>query len=804
MPTIDTTVSELIINKLSKAQYDNIQNPSDTELYLVPDEVDSTPTSGSSNYVTSGGVYTALTSKADKSAAIGTLSLSLDSTNYKLTLSGTKVDGTSFTVSDVIDLPLESVVVSGSYDSQTKKVILTLQDGSTIDFSVADLVAGLQEEITSTNKLSADLIADGTTNKTVTGTDKTNWNGKYTKPSTGIPAIDLDTAVQSSLNKADTALQSFTETDPVFSASAAAGITSNDIDYWDNKQEKLRATIGYMYRSNVSGSGSLSIQGNSGQFPRLSEAGTYIVKTRMSSATSSYTLSVTYGGISYNLTSADGVIEDERELTLPAGAAWAGSVTPVATNTICEVAVIAIGSVTELAPVAISGSYNDLANKPSIPAAQIQSDWNQTTTTAKDYIKNKPDLSIYAETNDLADVATSGSYNDLTDTPTIPDAQIQADWNQTTTTAKDYIKNKPSITQDQDGWMIINPPTDLSINADTYGNIFINGGLGLTLTAQSNSIDFAAGPESDQLTIFGAEGVFIKGANNENIALTTLGNGKAYYNGKEIAVKNDIPTVPTNVSAFTNDAGYLTSYTETDPTVPAWAKASTKPTYTASEVGALPDTTVIPDDSNLVHKIGNEVINGTKTLLGKLELQNGWNQIYNSDDEEYLGTVLNSKERTSNKVTSISSASTDTQYPSAKCVYDAIQAGGGTKVQANWNETDTSSDAYIQNKPIIPAAQVNSDWKAPSGSIAQILNKPTLNSYYLAKTSVPNVTSVGSASTWSFAMGTGNDEHTLIISGGNSTTPTLGSAISVATGNLSLTGGGNKVYTEDTVGGGSN
>lgn len=38
----------------------------------------------------------------------------------------------------------------------------------------------------------------------------------------------------------------------------------------------------------------------------------------------------------------------------------------------------------------------------------------------------------------------------------------------------------------------------------------------------------------------------------------------------------------------------LQSYTETDPTVPAWAKAATKPTYTAAEVGALPNTTVIP------------------------------------------------------------------------------------------------------------------------------------------------------------------------------------------------------------------
>lgn len=35
----------------------------------------------------------------------------------------------------------------------------------------------------------------------------------------------------------------------------------------------------------------------------------------------------------------------------------------------------------------------------------------------------------------------------------------------------------------------------------------------------------------------------------------------------------------------------LQSFTESDPTVPSWAKQQTKPSYTASEVGALPDTT---------------------------------------------------------------------------------------------------------------------------------------------------------------------------------------------------------------------
>ena len=53
----------------------------------------------------------------------------------------------------------------------------------------------------------------------------------------------------------------------------------------------------------------------------------------------------------------------------------------------------------------------------------------------------------------------------------------------------------------------------------------------------------------------------------------------------------DLQNTPIALSDFDNDLGFMTSYTETDPTVPAWAKAVNKPTYTASEVGALPDST---------------------------------------------------------------------------------------------------------------------------------------------------------------------------------------------------------------------
>ena len=52
-----------------------------------------------------------------------------------------------------------------------------------------------------------------------------------------------------------------------------------------------------------------------------------------------------------------------------------------------------------------------------------------------------------------------------------------------------------------------------------------------------------------------------------------------------------------------------------------------------------------------------------------------------------------------------------------------IEAGAEVNVQSDWNAT--SGDAFILNKPTIPAAQVNSDWSSTSG-VSQILNKPTI------------------------------------------------------------------------------
>lgn len=66
-------------------------------------------------------------------------------------------------------------------------------------------------------------------------------------------------------------------------------------------------------------------------------------------------------------------------------------------------------AVTGLASVATSGDYNDLNNLPTIPAEQVQSDWNETDTTSKDYIKNKPTVAQIDDTTTSATALWSSS-----------------------------------------------------------------------------------------------------------------------------------------------------------------------------------------------------------------------------------------------------------------------------------------------------------------------------------------------------------------------------------------------------------
>lgn len=195
------------------------------------------------------------------------------------------------------------------------------------------------------------------------------WNGKYSKPTDGIPKTDLESAVQTSLGKAETALQSVPST--YRTASEQDTIDSGKVD------------------------------------------------------------KVTGKGLSSN-----------------------------------DYTDAAKAKVDALAPVATSGSYNDLTNKPTIPTAYDDTELRQRIG----------DIEAKESTWD-AKSNFSGSYNDLTDKPTIPTAlpnphkltingteydgstdvqmtieggggsgSVQSDWNQNDSTAADYVKNRPFYT----------------------------------------------------------------------------------------------------------------------------------------------------------------------------------------------------------------------------------------------------------------------------------------------------------------------------------------------------------------------
>ena len=92
----------------------------------------------------------ALTNYEVKTNVGTSIAMTLDSTNYKLKLD-LKNSAGSVLSTQTIDFPIESMVVSARYDSTNKAIILTLQSGSQVSFSVADLVSGLVPDTRTVN-----------------------------------------------------------------------------------------------------------------------------------------------------------------------------------------------------------------------------------------------------------------------------------------------------------------------------------------------------------------------------------------------------------------------------------------------------------------------------------------------------------------------------------------------------------------------------------------------------------------------------------------------------------------------------
>lgn len=144
------------------------------------------------------------------------------------------------------------------------------------------------------------------------------------------------------------------------------------------------------------------------------------------------------------------------------------------------------------ADVATSGNYNDLSNKPTIPSVEgLASEAYVNEKVAaivipevptkvselendKGYLTEHQSLEGYAKTADLAQVAKTGSYNDLADKPTIPSTTGLA--------STKYVDDKVA------GIVVPEVPTKISafendkgyaLRTELYGNYLEVGNIGV-------------------------------------------------------------------------------------------------------------------------------------------------------------------------------------------------------------------------------------------------------------------------------------------------------------------------------------
>ena len=333
---------------------------------------------------------------------------------------------------------------------------------------------------------------------------------------------------------------------------------------------------------------------------------------------------------------------------------WREWVTPAAMQSALSVK----ANSADLATVATSGDYADLTNKPVIPAAQIQSDWNQSDNSAADYIKNKPvnvsaftnDAGYLTEHQDISGLATKSelaeveaeipslegyateqwvkNQNYLTEHQSLDNYYTKAQTDTAISTATNdmatetWVGQQGYLTQHQDisglatktelsdhtgnttihvtaldktNW---NAKAELSDIPDVTG--YINGAVydsqtkrinfkhGDTVVAYIDATPFVVDGMVDTVEITGGNLVITwntdAGKQSTSIPLTDIFNPDNYYSKTEtdtlltakansadlatvattgdyddLSNKPTIPTVPTNVSEFTNDAGYTTN-----------------------------------------------------------------------------------------------------------------------------------------------------------------------------------------------------------------------------------------------------
>ena len=359
----------------------------------------------------------------------------------------------------------------------------------------------------------------------------------------------------------------------------------------------------------------------------------------------------------------------------------------------------------------------------------VQSDWNTVDETLDSFIRNKPDLSIFATRTELdgrlqgkQDKLTAG--NNITITNNVisatADPQVQADWAQNDSSQVDYIKNRPqNLVQDPDYVHTDNNFT----NADKSKLAGIEAGAEVNVKPDWDAV---AGSDAE---ILNKPQNLVQDADyhhTDNNYTTADKNKLAGIEaGAEVNVQSD----------WDQNDSTKDDYIKHRPDLSVYA---TK-TEVASDLADKQDK--LTAGSNIT--ITNNVISATASP----QQQADWAQT-DSSAVDYI------KNRPQNLVQDANYVHTDNNFTNAdKTKLAGIEAGAEANVQSDWAESDSSKDSFIKNKPaskplvagtnisiVESAAQVTisasaapqeqADWnESDSSAVDYIKNKPDLSVY---------------------------------------------------------------------------
>jgi len=420
-----------------------------------------------------------------------------------------------------------------------------------------------------------------------------------------------------------------------------------------------------------------------------------------------------------------------------------------------------------LATVATTGAYSDLSGKPDLSGFATTQAMNTALAGKQDTIEDLSSIRTGAglgatavQPSSLAAVATTGDYDDLTNKPTIPAAQVQSDWNETDTSSKAFILNKPVIP----AGVVVDQTYDAS-SANAQSGTAVASAISTKqdiisdlATIRSGAADGATAVQPGNLATVATTGAYSDLSGTPTIPVVDQSYSSSSVNAQSgvavagaIAGKQDtiadLSTIRSNalLGSTAVQPGDLATVATTGaysdlsgtPTIPSGDELV--PSASSSDAGKVltvdnngdpswvtPSAGTVYTDGDGVDITNNVIsadVDGTTIGIDSSTKKIKLLSTIPTVDQTYSASSQNAQSGVA--VASAISTKQDTIADLATIRSGA--AAGATAVQPSSLATVATTGDYadLQNKPSIPAAQVNSDWNSSSG-VSQILNKPTL------------------------------------------------------------------------------